>query len=291
MFSTPTKQIRIFRLCALAALFAFLVVLAPTVFAGTFILDWSQIGFVDGTSSLQTFTNVNNSGVDMTTEFRVLNSAFQDIGIYIPGTSAPNQNIPHPDGTALAVRDISDVAYPGPNIGYVLTKITFSPGVRIDDLWVEPFYNWTNESVRKHMALQAFDENGNGLTPVSWQTYGGSSLIVEPHPDNGESWLRSSYPASQNNYSGGFDITYGSQLISELHWYSWGLAPNDSFSHLIGSSLLGDFTFSPETPTAINLVSAGAAADKSDILSLVLLAFLLVSLTTLIIVQQRLLKK
>ncbi len=292
MFSNHFKQIRFFRLCILAGLFALLlVVIASPVFAGDFILDWSQIGFVDGTSSLQTFTNVNNSGVDMTTEFRVLNSSFQDIGLYIPESTPSNAGMPRPDGTALAVRDISSTAYPGTNIGYIMTTITFSPSVMIDSLWMEPFFNWTTQNVRKHMALQAFDVNGNGLSPVSWQTYGGSSLIIEAHPDNGELWLRSSYPNSQNSYSGAFDINYGNQFISELHWYAWGLVPNGDFSHLLGSSLLGDFQYTPESPTVINLVSAGAAGGESNILGFVLLAFLVISLTTLIIVQQRLLKK
>jgi len=282
VISTQFKQNRFIRVCALAGLFTLLVIMVPAVFAGDFILDWSQIGFVSGTSSLQTFTNVNNSGVDMTTEFRVLNSAFQDIGIYVPGTSPLNLNIPHPDGTGLAVRDINDTTYPGTNIGYILTTITFSPSIMIDSLWVEPFYNWTAQNVRKNMALQAFDVNGIGLSPVSWQTYGGSSMIIEPHPDNGEPWLRSSYPNSQTSYSGAFDITYGTQLISEFRWYSWGLVPNGNFSHLLGSSDLGDFQFTPESPTAINLVSAGATGSKSDNLVVTLLAFLLITLTILI---------
>lgn len=292
MISTQFKQSRFIKLFVLAVLFSFLFVIsAGVVFAGDFILNWSQIGFVDGTSSLQTFTNVDNSGVDMTTEFRVLNSAFQDIGIYIPGTSPLNLGMPKPDGDALAVRDISLSDYPGADVGYILTTITFSPSISIDELWVEPFYNWTAEGVRKHMALQAFDGNGNGLAPVSWSTYGGSDLIVEPHPSNGEPWFRSSYPNGQTTYSGGFEISYTGQQISELHWYSWGLATDDSFSHLLGSSLLGDFQFTPEVPTAIHLVSIGAAVGDSNVLIPILLAILLVSLTTVIIVRQRPLKK
>ncbi len=291
MCLTHFKQIRFFRLSVLAGLFTLLAVLVPTVFADDFILDWSQIGFVDGTSSLQTFPNVSNSGVEMTTEFRILDSAFQDVGIYIPGTSPLNLGMPKPDGTALAVRDINERSYPGTDIGYVMTIITFSPNVTIKDLWTEPFYNWTTQGIRKHMALQAFDVNGNGLSPIAWQTYGGSNLLVEPHPDNGEPWLRSSYPDTQNAYSGSFDINYGDQLISELHWYSWGLASNGNLSHLVGSSLLGDFEFLPPPPTVINLVSAGVAGNESDMVVVILLAFLLITLTTLIIFQQRQHKK
>jgi hypothetical protein len=257
------------------------------VLAADFLLDWSQIGFVDGTSGPQTFTNVNNSGVDITTEVRVLNSAFQDIGLYIPGTSLPNIDMPRPDGTALAVRDISIDTYPGSNIGYIVTKITFSENVAINYLWMESFFNWTGGGVRKHMALQAFDENGNGLVPESWITDGGSDLIVEPHPSNGEPWLRSSYPNTQINYSGAYDIEYGSQLIKELYWYSWGYLADDSFSHVLGSSLLGDFEFSTEEPTVINLVSAGTTLDDSEVLVTILLAFLLVCLITLITVRHR----
>lgn len=283
------KKFRFIWLCIMASLIALLLVVnVPAVLAGDFVLDWSSIGFVEGTSSLQTFTNVNNSGVDMTTEFRVLNAAFQDIGIYIPGSGPLNQGIPKPDGSALAIRDISESDYPGADVGYVFTKITFSDGITIDSLWTESFYHWAAQDIRKNLAIQAFDAAGNGLAPISWTIYGASTLIVEPHPINGEPWLRSTFPDNQNVFTGAEAITYGDQLIRELHWYSWGYAADDSLSHLLGSTYLGDFQFS-RTPTAISLVSLGAEG-KADALDIVLLALLVMGLATLVVVRLRLLK-
>jgi hypothetical protein len=272
----------------LAGLFALLGGRVPSALAADFILDWSQIGFVEGTSSLQTFTNVSNSGVDVTTEVRVLDATFQDIGIYIPGTSSFNNGMPKTVGDALAVRDISETDYPGGDVGYVLTKITFSQSVMLNDLWMEAFFNWTDGGVRKHLALQAFDEDGNGVVPVDWTIYGASDLIVEAHPANGEPWLRSSYPNDQTIFSGASGIDYGDQAIRELYWYSWGFAADDSMSNLLGSTYLGSFQFSLE-PTAITLVSADVAANSSA-LGAISLAVLLVSLATLIIVRRRLFK-
>jgi hypothetical protein len=140
------------------------------------------------------------------------------------------------------------------------------------------------------MALQAFDANGNGLIPNNWETYGGSTLISENHPSNGEPWLRSSYGPSQNIYSGAENIDYDEQFITELHWYSWALVPNGNFSHLIGSSLLGFFEFTPAPPTAINLASARTSIDSSEGIILILLAFSMVVLTAIIILRQRSLK-
>ena len=281
MTSAHFRRFRFVWLGVLAGLFALLVVKASPVLAADFLLDWSEIGFVEGTSSLQTFTNVSNSGVDMTTEFRVLDASFQDIGIYIPGTSALNQGMPKPLGDGLAVRDISQTDYPGGDVGYVLTKITFSKGVLISDLWMESFYNWTDGGVRKHLALQAFDENGNAVTPVNWSTYGGSDLIVEAHPGNGDPWIRSSYPDSQTAFSGAENIDYGTQAIRELYWYSWGFAADNSLSHLLDSTYLGDFQFSVQVPTAVTLVSANAVGQPGAS-GVILLAFLVISLATVV---------
>jgi hypothetical protein len=285
MISAYFRRFRLIPLLAFAGLFALLVVSVPAVFAADFVLDWSAIGFVEGDSSLQTFTNVSGSGVDMTTEVRVLNSSFQDIGIYIPGTTNPNQGMPKPVGDAFSVRDISVSNYPGPTVGYILTKITFSQPVQINDLWMEAFYNWTDGPVRKHLALQAFDENGNGVTPVNWTTYGGSDLVVGAHPANGKPWLRSSYPDTQTNYSGASDIDYGAQEIRELHWYSWGLAANGTLSNLLGSTYLGDVQFST-VPTAVTMTSAEVVSEATAFAA-VLPAFLLFGLTTLVLLRRR----
>lgn len=268
---------------AILALFAINV--APAL-AADYALDWSSIGFVDGTSSLQTFNNVNGSGIDMTTEFRVLNSSFTDLGPYVPGTTPLNLNMPRPDGSALAVRDINVATYPGTNVGYILTKITFSQCVEIDDLWLESFYNWTEEGVRKQLALQAFDVQGNAIVPTTWTIYGGaSSLVIDNHPGNGKSWLRSSYDDSQTTFAGAEGISYGSQGVCELHWYSWGFAEDGSFSHLLGSTYLGDFQFST-IPTAINLVSSRAVGETGAAAALLPAVFLF-GLTALVVARQR----
>jgi hypothetical protein len=279
MISRHIRSLRVFPLLVLVAV---LLVAAPAVLAADFVLDWSAIGFVDGTSSLQTFNNISGSGVNMTTEFRVLNSAFQDVGLYIPGTTPLNAGMPKPEGDALAVRDIRTGVYQG---GYVLTKITFSQSVQINNLWMEAFYNWTDGPVRKHLALQAFDGNGNAVTPVFWNTYGGSNLVVEAHPANGQPWLRSSYPDTQTTYSGADDIDYGTQEIRELHWYSWGYAPNGSLSNLLGSTYLGDFQFST-VPTAVTLTST-AVLSEATALVVVLPAVLLFGLITLVLLRKR----
>lgn len=281
MISAYFRRFRLIPLLAFAGLFALLVVSVPAVFAADFILDWSAIGFVDGTSSLQTFNDISGSGVNMTTEFRVLDSAFQDLGLYIPGTTDLNDGMPKPVGSDLAVRDISR-DYPG---GYILTKITFSQSVQINNLSMEAFFNWTNGPVQKHLGLQAFDENGNGVAPVNWTTYGGSDLIVEAHPNNAKPWLRSNYPDTQTTYSGASDIDYGAQEIRELHWYSWGLAANGTLSNLLGSTYLGDFQFST-VPTAVTLTSTGVGSDATA-LAAVLPAFMLFGLVTLVVLRRR----
>jgi hypothetical protein len=293
MFAAHLKRVRLVWYGILFGLFALLVaVKVPAVLAADFFLNWSQIGFVDGTSSLQTFTNVSGSGVNMTTEFRVLNGSFQDIGPYIPGSTALNQGMPKPVNGALAVRDISTRDYPGADVGYVLTKIVFSQGVEIHDLWLESFYDWSDENVRKHLALQAFDDNGNALVPVSWTINGVSSLLVEPQPDNGDPWLRSSYPDGQNVFTGASEISYGNQAVRELHWYSWGYADDNTLSHLLGSTYLGDFQFST-IPTAVSLVSVSATGEPGA-LNASAAGFLLVtlaSLTALLLARRQLLRR
>jgi hypothetical protein len=273
----------------LGLLAGLLVVGTGSVAAATFQLNWSQIGFVDGTSSLQTFTNVGGSGVTMTTEFRVVDASFNDLGLYVPGTSQPNQGMPKVSDTleALLVRDINQAAFPA--AGYIRTQITFSDEITINDLWLEPFYHWSEQGILKHQALQAFDGQGNAVVPVSWQTYGGSTLVVEQHPANGQPWLRSDFTTDQTTYSGATDVNYGSQRIKELHWYSWGEdVQNGSLTNLIGSTYLGSFTFSV-VPTAVALVSvaslspAQAAAGTAPLLLLVVV----LSLATLAVSWRR----
>jgi hypothetical protein len=263
----------------------FLLLKAPIALAADYILDWSQIGFVDGTSSLQTFENISGSGVTMTTEFRTLDSDFNDVGLYIP----PGGQIkPEVSGTALVLRDISSTAYP--NAGYIHVRIIFSQDIKINDLWMEPFFHWLPAGnpigVLKHAALQAFDGNGNSVTPDSWQVYESSELNIVPHPSNGKDWLRSDYPIGQNNWSGAFDIDFGNQPIRELHWYSWGYdADTGELSNLLGSTYLGGFQFST-IPTAVTLVSLGAA-DRSAALGSILLVVFLFGLVTLAIIRRR----
>jgi hypothetical protein len=279
----------------LLGLFAlFLLPKAPAVLATDFVLDWSEIGFTDGASSLQTFENISDSGVTMTTEFRVLDNLFDDEewGLYIP----PDGQIkPDVSGTALALRDISSTAYP--NAGYIHVRITFSQDIKINNLWMEPFYHWVeparNIDVLKHTALQAFDAYGDSIVPISWQIYGDSldpsqisDLIAEPHPGNGKDWLRSDYDLGQNTWSGAYGINYGNQPIRELHWYSWGYdTDTGELSNLLGSTYLGSFQFST-FPTAVTLVSVGAA-DRSAALGSILLVVFLFSLVTLAIMHRR----
>jgi hypothetical protein len=252
-------RIRAARLISLLGLFSILLIFAASSAAAPiYRLNWSQIGFVNGTSTLQEFVNVDDSGVDMTTEFWVLDSNFNQIAHYKPGTTAANSDMPKVGGSAagggvLEVRDINQIDFP--TAGYIQTQITFSEPISIHDLWLEPFYHWLVEDVLKHAALQAFDEAGNALVPVNWETYGGSSMIVEDHPGNGQPWWRSHFSVGQNTYSGAGNIDYGNQRIKQLNWYSWGLDPDDgTFRHVLGSTLLGDFSFTV-MPTAVTLVS------------------------------------
>jgi hypothetical protein len=62
----------------------FLLLKAPIALAADYILDWSQIGFVDGTSSPQTFENISGSGCnDDDRGIRTLDSEFQRCRAYI----------------------------------------------------------------------------------------------------------------------------------------------------------------------------------------------------------------
>jgi hypothetical protein len=272
----------------------FLLLKAPIALAADYILDWSQIGFVDGNSGPQTFNNVAGSGVDMTVEIRVLNSSFQDTGAYIPGTTPLNQDMPKvvvfgDNDAALSIRDINEENFP--DAGYILTKITFSTDVKINELWMDSFYHYTNDNVLKHLALQAFDAEGNGLVPQDHEIVGSGSplseMITTAHPTNGESWWRSSFPITQTNFTGAIGINYGNQAIRELHWYSWGYDPADgtTLQHVLGSTYLGNFQFST-FPTAVTLVSLGAA-DRSAALGSILLVVFLFSLVTLAIMHRR----
>jgi len=267
----------------------FLLLKAPIALAADFILDWSQIGFEDGNSGPQTFYNVSGSGVDMTVEIQVLNSSFQDIGAYIPGTTPLNQDMPRIVDDALSVRDINVAAYP--DAGYILTKITFSSDIKINELWMDSFYHYTGGNVLKQLALQAFDAEGNGLVPQDHAIVGSGSplseMITTAHPTNGVSWWRSSFPITQTNFTGAIGINYGNQAIRELHWYSWGYNPADgtTLQHVLGSTYLGSFQFST-FPTAVTLVSLGAA-DRSAALGSILLVVFLFSLVTLVIMHRR----
>lgn len=286
MISAKLSSLRLIPLLLFAGLLALLLVNPPAVFAADFIFDWSALGFVEGQSSQQTFTDVAGSGVDVTTEVRVLDEAFVDLGLYIPGADGQNVGMPKAEGDALAVRDISETDYPGDGVGYVLTIITFSQPVQLNDIWMEAFFNWPGGPVRKHLALQAFDEIGNAVVPTSWSTYGGSDLVLAAHPANGQQWLRSSYPDAQTNYSGADDIDYGTEEITELHWYSWGYSPDGDMSHLLGSTYLGDFQFST-VPTAVTLSSTDVVGVATASSMVVLPAFVLFGLATLVILRKR----
>jgi hypothetical protein len=110
---------------------------------------------------------------------------------------------------------------------------------------MESFFHWTQGSLLKHLALQAYDAQGNAVVPVSWITYGGSDVIAEINPINGDLWWRSDYPLSQTTYSGAFSIDYGDQPVLELNWYSWGYdaATGMHLQNVLGSTLLGDIRF------------------------------------------------
>jgi hypothetical protein len=266
------RSIRLAFLFSLAAGLLFLS--TSSVAAANFQLNWSQIGFVNGVSALQTFTNVGGSGVTMTTEFWVVDANFDDLALYVPGASQLNEDMPKvsEEWGALLVRDISQTTFP--DAGYIQTRLTFSDEITINNLALESFYHWTPPGILKHQALQAFDGQGNAVAPVSWETYGGSDMLVELHPANGQSWLRSDFAVTQTTYSGALDIDYGNQRIKELHWYSWGIsAETGLLTHLVGSTYLYGFTFSV-APTAVTLVSlaplknAQAAAEAAPLLLL-----------------------
>ena len=98
-------------------------------------------------------------------------------------------------------------------------------------------------------------------------------------------WLRSSYPDTQTTYSGADDIDYGTKEIRELHWYSWGYAPDGAMSNLLGSTYLGDFQFST-VPTAVTLTSTGVISEATA-LAAVLPAVLLFGLVTVVLLRRR----
>jgi hypothetical protein len=253
-----------------------------------FTLDWAQIGFVDSTSTLQTFENIGGSGVTMTTEFVVLDENFNELGIYVPGTGPLNAEKPKASGGALEVRDISQTVFP--NAGYIKSRIIFSQDIYIKDLWMEPYYYREDVNVMKHAALQAFKGDGVGVVPISWTPYSSgpliSDLISQPHPGNGELWLRSDFPIEQSSYSGAFDINYGNQPVRELYWYSWGEDPDTGeFRHVLGSTLLGPFTFTLQ-PTAVTLQSFSPAASNTPVIALVGFLSLAIVAFGLIIVRR-----
>lgn len=276
-----------FWLSLLLSLFSFAIFAKPQpVSAADYFLNWGDLGFVDGTSAPQTFTNIDGSGINMTIEFRVVDENFVDIGPYIPGTGQIMPKIEDPtDEGYLAVRDISSTNYP--NAGYILTKMSFSENIKISgDLWMEAIFNWQAGGTLKYQALQAFSPTGAGVVPVSWTTYGGSDMISETHPENGELWFRSSYPVTQTTYSGVENINYGNQAIKELHWYSWGYDPADgtTLRNLLGSTYLGNFRFS-SFPTAVTLVNLGAT-DKPAVTAPFLVALLPFGLATIFVVRR-----
>ena len=248
----------ILKLGVILAIFCFSVFgQAASVSASDYVLNWSQIGFQNGNSNPQTFTNINGSGIDMTIEFVVVDTSFANPVTYVPGTTDLNQDMPKasggPGGGALEVRDMNFDVHP--NAGYIRTKMTFSSEIIINDLWMESFFNWTQGSVLKHLALQAYDAQGNAVVPVSWTTYGGSDVIAEINIINGDLWFRSNYPINQTTYSGAENIDYGNQPIQELNWYSWGY-DNVTGMHLqnvLGSTLLGDINFTLPAPALYTL--------------------------------------
>lgn len=274
-----------------AFLVCLLVILLSTttkpVAAQEFVLEWNQLGFVNGTSALQEFFDVAGSGLNMTIEVRVFDENFNDLGLYVPGTLAGNANMPQAGNGSLGVRDINATVFP--NGGYIQTRIVFSQDITINDLWMEPFYHWETEDVLKHAALQAFDSEGNSLVPLTWTTYGGSDMIVGVHPGNNQNWWRSDFPASQTTYSGAGDINFGTQRIRELRWYSWGLDPVDGVTmrNVLGSTYIGEFTFSV-SPTAVTLQSFAPAASHTPVVALVgFLSLALVAFGLVIVRRER----
>jgi hypothetical protein len=214
-------------------------------------LDWAELGYEPGNSLLQTFTNVAGSSVNMTVEVRLFDADFNDIGPYV---SPANQSHPLVQVQGLfSVRDIDANEYP--EAGMVVTIITFPDPISANELGFEPFFFYTQENIRKEMAVQSFDSEGNGIVPGNFDVYGGSNLVVEQHPTNSETWLRSDFPNSQTNWSGAFNINYGTQPIQEIHWYSWAkISDGQNFSHVISSSYLTGFSFCQLTPTAVSLI-------------------------------------
>ena len=223
-----------------------------------FYLDWGGLGFVNGLSSLQTFTNVHGSGVDLTTEFLVVDENYDDLGLYVPPVG---QTYPAVGSSFLALRDISVGSYP--DAGRIKTEIIFSEPIRINEYWFEPFFRWTTPSpdVNKHQAIQAFDDQGDAVVPVSWASYDGSDLHIEPHPINGQAWLRSRYDINQTTYSGSYHINFGDQLVKSIHWYSWGEdQTTGALRHLLGSTYSGGFFFCVPTDVEIWVEKTGSAS-------------------------------
>jgi hypothetical protein len=287
MIRSRTLYVFSIRLIALFSLFSFLLIFGTgPAAASNFQLNWSQIGFENGKSALQSFPDIGGSGIDMTVEVLVLDSDFSELGLYVPGTTELNQDMPKTAGDAsgsdFEVRDINETEYP--NGAYIQTQIIFSQEITIKDLWLEPFYHWTRGRILKHAALQAFDAKGNAVVPLSWQTYDGSSMKIEPHPKNNQQWWRSDFPIGQTEYSGAVDIDFGDQGVKQINWYSWGVDPTSGdFKQVLGSTFLGDFTFSV-SPTAVTLISLDASnrsvADATPIaLALVLFTVATVGLS------------
>jgi hypothetical protein len=246
----------------------------------SFVLNWSQIGFVNGVSAMQTFTDIDGSGVDMTIEFRVFDAGFDDLGLYIAGDTPLNEDMPKAseDETCgcLEVRDINLDAFP--NAGYIQTRMVFSQDITINDLWLEPFYHWQNGHAMKNAALQAFNSDG-AVVPISWTTYGGSQMVNDTHPGNGFTWWRSDFTAEQTTYSGAFDVDFGTQKIRELRWYSWGIDDETGeLLNVVGSTLFGNFVFTV-TPTAVSLNSLHATTNPPAMP--IFLAILALGLVTL----------
>jgi hypothetical protein len=238
----------------------------PSAASEEFTLDWSEIPFVSGTSAPQTFEDVAGSGVDVSVVVNVLDENFNILEYYV---AAPADNGPFPrtfgdetsDYNVLGVRDIDITATPAAR--YIRTEITFSHDITIKDLEMGPFYHWVNGGVLKHAALQAFTADNAAMVPLTWNIYGGSTLVVQPHPVNGKDWLRSTFSNDQTADSGAVAIDYGSQPIRKLHWYSWGLNPADgvTFRHVLGSTYLGGFTFTKVGTTAVSLQSFSPATS------------------------------
>jgi hypothetical protein len=219
---------------------------------GCYSFRWDELSppFENGNSSLQTFTDIQGLGVNMTVEVRVYDAAFNDIGLYV---APPGQEFPRVEGTAFSTRDINSTTHP--NAGMIIAKVIFSEPITINGLWLEPFYFWTDHNVRKMMAIQAFDPDGNGVVPGGFTMYGGSDLVAELRPDNNKLWLVADFPNTQTVYSGASGINYGAQPIQEIDWFSWAEPPDRlSFSHTIGSSYFGSFLFCRISPTAVSLV-------------------------------------